>query len=187
MGMRSRAWVGLYLVAAGCSTAANTGDVPVDTGAIDLGAVVMDAGMDAGVDTGAPDRTGIDRPADRGVDVTGIDRVVDTGPDRAGSCPSVCTRSEECDVCGTPGDPGGYCCIAGLCLYMSASCDAGMSTSRSEVLDWEFDDRPTNPDSNPAWGDVTWPDIGFDAGDASAPGPMDAGMDAGAGMDGDGG
>ncbi|MDO9016400.1 MAG: hypothetical protein Q8S73_04470 [Deltaproteobacteria bacterium] len=56
------AWVGLYVVAAGCSTAESTGAVPSDAGAIDLGAVVMDAGMDARVDSGAPDRTGIDRP-----------------------------------------------------------------------------------------------------------------------------
>ena len=184
--MGTRAWVGLYVVAAGCSTTASMRDGPADPGAIDLGAVVMDAGMDARVDSGAPDRTGIDRPTDRGVDVTGIDRVVDAGPDTAGSCPSICTRSEECEVCQNPGEPGGYCCISGLCLHMTASCDAGTSMSRSEVTDWEFEDRQGNPDTLPGWGEVSWPDAGFDAGDASGPGAMDAAMDVGAGMDGDG-
>ncbi len=40
----------------------------------------------------------------------------------AGMCPSSCRAESDCAPCRTPGDPGNYCCISGLCLYMSGAC-----------------------------------------------------------------
>jgi hypothetical protein len=37
-------------------------------------------------------------------------------------CPSSCRAESDCAPCRTPGDPGNYCCISGLCLYMSGAC-----------------------------------------------------------------
>lgn len=43
------------------------------------------------------------------------------------SCPSSCGANVDCAPCATPGDPGNYCCVSGLCLYMTGACasDAG--------------------------------------------------------------
>ena len=40
---------------------------------------------------------------------------------RAGMCPSSCSVSAQCAPCATPGETGSYCCVSGLCIYMSAS------------------------------------------------------------------
>jgi hypothetical protein len=40
----------------------------------------------------------------------------------AGMCPSSCRNESDCAPCRTPGDPGNYCCISGLCLYMTGAC-----------------------------------------------------------------
>ena len=36
-------------------------------------------------------------------------------------CPSSCSVSAQCAPCATPGETGSYCCVSGLCIYMSAS------------------------------------------------------------------
>jgi hypothetical protein len=41
-----------------------------------------------------------------------------------GMCPSSCRADGDCNPCATPGDPGNYCCISGLCLYMTGACKA---------------------------------------------------------------
>ncbi len=40
----------------------------------------------------------------------------------AGMCPSSCRAESDCAPCRTAGDPGNYCCISGLCLYMTGAC-----------------------------------------------------------------
>ena len=40
----------------------------------------------------------------------------------AGMCPSSCRTESDCAPCRTAGDPGNYCCISGLCLYMTGAC-----------------------------------------------------------------
>jgi len=42
----------------------------------------------------------------------------------AGMCPASCRADGDCNPCATPGDPGNYCCISGLCLYMTGACMA---------------------------------------------------------------
>ncbi|MFO0630923.1 MAG: hypothetical protein U0325_35580 [Polyangiales bacterium] len=44
---------------------------------------------------------------------------------RVGSCPTSCSVSTDCTSCATPGETGTYCCVSGLCIYMSGStCNA---------------------------------------------------------------
>jgi len=40
----------------------------------------------------------------------------------AGVCPSSCRAESDCAPCRAAGDPGNYCCISGLCLYMTGAC-----------------------------------------------------------------
>jgi hypothetical protein len=40
---------------------------------------------------------------------------------RTGMCPSSCSASSQCAPCATTGETGTYCCVSGLCIYMSAS------------------------------------------------------------------
>lgn len=40
---------------------------------------------------------------------------------RPGECPPSCNATAECGSCATPGDPGIYCCISGLCLYYAGA------------------------------------------------------------------
>lgn len=49
-----------------------------------------------------------------------------TPPDTStpGMCPASCRADGDCNPCATPGDPGNYCCISGLCLYMTGACMA---------------------------------------------------------------
>jgi len=40
----------------------------------------------------------------------------------AGMCSSSCCAESDCAPCPTPGDPGNYCCISGLCLDTTGAC-----------------------------------------------------------------
>jgi hypothetical protein len=40
----------------------------------------------------------------------------------AGMCPPSCGTTADCAPCHTAGDPGNYCCISNLCLYMTGAC-----------------------------------------------------------------
>lgn len=44
---------------------------------------------------------------------------------RTGMCPSSCSVSSQCAPCATPGETGSYCCVSGLCIYMSTSTCGG--------------------------------------------------------------
>ncbi len=106
-----------------------------------------DADQDAAVDNDVPEDFGmpptfdvpVDDPPPPDVPATidtpattdtpaATDRVtpVDNPPPRdsapPGMCPSSCRSDSECNPCVTPGDPGNYCCISGLCLYMTGAC-----------------------------------------------------------------
>jgi hypothetical protein len=37
-------------------------------------------------------------------------------------CPPSCTTNLDCNPCRTAGDPANYCCLSGLCIYMSGMC-----------------------------------------------------------------
>ena len=39
-----------------------------------------------------------------------------------GQCPASCATNTDCDRCRAPGETGNYCCISGLCLYMTGAC-----------------------------------------------------------------
>lgn len=103
-----------------------------------------DASADADNDTGATDDStspvfdiprsdtgtqfdvppGTDAGTDRGMPT---DRVTttDTGSDTSTTtCPMSCSSNSECGGCRGPSDPPGstYCCMSGLCLYMSGVC-----------------------------------------------------------------
>ena len=43
-------------------------------------------------------------------------------PDVPGQCPASCATNTDCDRCRAPGETGNYCCISGLCLYMTGAC-----------------------------------------------------------------
>lgn len=65
------------------------------------------------------DRGGV---TDRGTtDTGGTDRGT---PTDSSVCPSSCSSNAECGGCRGPSDPPGstYCCMSGLCLYMSTMC-----------------------------------------------------------------
>jgi hypothetical protein len=107
----------------------------------------------------------IDRPSTTDAPI-GVDRVTPTDtprpPDTSmpGMCPSSCSSDGQCGGCATPGDPGNYCCISGLCLYMTGACAAPV------------------PDGGGAGGDGGGGDGGGDGGLDDA-----AGADASAGAD----
>ncbi len=39
-----------------------------------------------------------------------------------GVCPSSCSSNAQCAPCAMAGDTGNFCCISGLCLYMTGAC-----------------------------------------------------------------
>ncbi len=50
-------------------------------------------------------------------------------------CPSSCAVSADCDPCRAPGDPveSRYCCISGLCIFMTGSCVAPGDSGVTDV------------------------------------------------------
>jgi len=64
-----------------------------------------------------PDRTS---PAD--TNPSPPDRTNPADTSTPGMCPASCRSDSDCNPCATPGDPGNYCCISGLCLYMTGAC-----------------------------------------------------------------
>ncbi len=127
------------LLSMGCGDSGATGgDFPPEDGSTDAdpgdgGAPTFDVPpLDTGtveIDTGTrPVDTGV-RPVDTGM--TSVDTGVrDTGGG-GGMCPSSCATASQCSPCRDPSDPPGsmYCCISGLCLYMSGSCPSGTPDS----------------------------------------------------------
>lgn len=115
------------LSCAACASTVNPSFVePVDAPDDDPVALDAPAPVDASID--APP---LDRPAPLDVARPPVDAPapLDTAPPDApdvvvGMCPSSCARDTECLPCLTPSDPGGYCCISGLCLYMTGACPA---------------------------------------------------------------
>jgi hypothetical protein len=69
--------------------------------------------------TSPPDTT---PPADRSMPPDTTRPPPDSAP--MGMCPASCRADGDCNPCATPGDPGNYCCISGLCLYMTGACMA---------------------------------------------------------------
>ncbi|MFO0629193.1 MAG: hypothetical protein U0325_26700 [Polyangiales bacterium] len=116
-----------------------------------------------------------------GVDrVTAVDRPV-TQPDRStpppdtstSVCPSSCGSNADCNPCRSAGETGNYCCISGLCLYMTDMCS---STVPSDV--------PPGGGGDGGGGDGGLPGGGGDGGfDGGGGGGADAsgGFDAGGG------
>ncbi len=74
-----------------------------------------------------------------------------------GTCPSTCARDNECLPCLTPGDPGNYCCISGLCLYNLSVCSA-VSTdggiSPDAITEGPMDAMPIDASMRPDVGGV---------------------------------
>lgn len=120
--------------------AVDTGVPPVDTGnpGFDAGNPSFDAGSPPPMDAGNP---GFDAgnplpPTDAGNPLPPTDTgnplpPTDTGnplPPRdtgnGGVCPPSCQTAADCNPCRSPGDPAGsnYCCMSGLCLFMSGTC-----------------------------------------------------------------
>jgi hypothetical protein len=120
--------------------AVDTGVPPVDTGnpGFDAGNPSFDAGPPPPMDAGNP---GFDAgnplpPTDAGNPLPPTDTgnplpPTDTGnplPPRdtgnGGVCPPSCQTAADCNPCRSPGDPAGsnYCCMSGLCLFMSGTC-----------------------------------------------------------------
>lgn len=58
---------------------------------------------------------------------------------RTGVCPSSCSASSQCSPCATPGETGTYCCVSGLCIYMSSSTCGGGPVD-SGLPDVDFSD-----------------------------------------------
>ena len=78
---------------------------------------------------------------------------------RPGDCPPSCRATAECGGCAVPGEPGIYCCISGLCLFMpGATCPV-------------LEDRPPMNDPDPDPIDVMVPpsDISSEAAAGDAP------------------
>ncbi len=99
----------------------DTGNTPLDTGPV----TPTDTGVVTPTDTGnGPFDTGSVPPADTGNGPfdTGVVPPPDTGS--GGVCPPSCQTERDCDPCRAPGDPAGsnYCCMSGLCLFMSGVC-----------------------------------------------------------------
>jgi len=68
---------------------------------------------------------------------------------RTGMCPSSCSSSSQCAVCATPGESGTYCCVSGLCIYMSGStCNAPVDSGLPDV------ELPTDSGSSDAAADA---------------------------------
>jgi hypothetical protein len=116
-----------------------------------------------------------------GVDrVTAVDRPVtlpDVNPPRpdvpASVCPSSCVSNTDCNPCRSAGETGNYCCISGLCLYMTDMCS---STVPSDVP----------PGGGGDGGDGGLPggggaDGGFDGGGGGAGADASGGFDTGGG------
>ncbi len=169
----------LSILLAGCGdTAGGGGFVPddADTDAAVDKDVVEDFGptptFDVPTDnTVVPDvpeidapRPDVTTPVDRPITT---DRVTPTDTAPPGMCPSSCRATSDCDPCRTAGDPGNYCCISGLCLYMTGACSAPVP------------DGGTSPgDGGGAPGDG-----GGDGGLDDAGGLGDGGLDDGGGGD----
>ena len=124
-------------------------DVPVDNTTPDV-----PTSIDASVDRPTTTDTGTtDRPTTTDTGTTDRPTTTDTGS--PGMCPASCSNDGQCSPCAAPGETGNYCCISGLCLYMSGASAA------------------------PA------PDRGTPAGDGGADGGGDGGADAGGDVPGD--
>jgi len=184
-----RAAFGIALLA-GCGSEANSfpgdndAEVTVDASTADTGGpLAFDiVPLDTGTST-------IDTPQ-ASFDVTsGADRplirpdVNMSRPDVSTSvCPSSCGSNADCNPCRSAGETGNYCCISGLCLYMTDMCS---STVPSDV--------PPGGGGGDGGGDGGVPGGGGgDAGggfDASGGGGADAGggRDASGGADAGGG
>ncbi|MEZ4390748.1 MAG: hypothetical protein R3A48_06590 [Polyangiales bacterium] len=116
---------------AGCGDDANsfpTGDYDAD--------LEVDAAIDSGgpleFDVVSTDIVSPQEDRAQPVDTfTPVDRPtppVDNGPPPtdtpASVCPSSCGSNADCNPCRSPGETGNYCCISGLCLYMTDMCSA---------------------------------------------------------------
>jgi hypothetical protein len=126
------------LLLAGCGDDANSfpgdydADITTDASTTDTGGqlefdIVQ---MDTVIPTIDTPPVGVDR-------VTAVDRPVtrpDVNPPRpdvpASVCPSSCGSNTDCNPCRSAGETGNYCCISGLCLYMTDMCS---STVPSDV------------------------------------------------------
>lgn len=114
----------------------------------------------------------LDRPAPPDT-FTPVDRPV-TQPDTStpprdtstSVCPSSCGSNADCNPCRSAGETGNYCCISGLCLYMTDMCSS------------------TVPSDVPAGGGG---DGGGGDGGGGGGGDAGGGLDAGGGADASGG
>lgn len=124
------------------------------------------------VDATAPDAP---RP-DASIDVPGCDADLATSPLHCGACgracasgevctagrcvvatpvcPPVCATSADCAACSRPGDPGAYCCMSSVCVYVStAVCaappDAAGGSDVMMLPEGSAGDAPSGDDATP--------------------------------------
>lgn len=92
----------------------------------DVPTTPIDSGVPPRLDAGNPRDTGNPIPRDTG----NPNPPQDTGGGGGGVCPSSCAVAADCNPCRDPSDPPGstYCCVSGLCLYMSGMCPSGGNT-----------------------------------------------------------
>ena len=141
--MQSRGFLPMLVVLASVAACSSGGDntFPSEDTGVQQDATVddaEDADVEDVIDIGfiEPDIQPIDVP---GIEDTGIGTnppdagfpETDTGTASSGVCPAACGTSTDCDPCWGSGEAhmgNNYCCVSGLCIFRTGTCDSTTPT-----------------------------------------------------------